>query len=201
MFNLIRRDLILQKKQPLFFIPIVLLFIFTNKHPAFIYIVASIFIPFNTYAYDEKVQTNILLNSLPYTRNEIISARYVGAVLYMVLSIALTSLLLFILDTPFTLTDIAIGSSLFLLFASFTFPLFYILKPGYIFTTVLISFLVLAAVGPSFVLFLAEHLTSLTNFITSLSELALYIGAGAATLALYSMSWGLTAIIYQRKAF
>ena len=201
MFNLIRRDLILQKKQLLFFIPIVLLFIITDKHPAFIYIVASFFIPFNTYAYDEKVQTNILLNSLPYTRNEIISARYVGAVLYMALSIALTSLLLFILDTPFTLNDIAIGSSLFLLFASFTFPLFYILKPGYIFTTVLISFLLLAAVGPKFVLFLAEHLTALTNFITSLSEIALYIGAGVVTVALYSMSWGISSIIYQRKAF
>ena len=51
-----------------------------DVHPVLTFIVASVFIPFNTYAYDEKAETNILLNSLPYTRNEIIASRYLGAV-------------------------------------------------------------------------------------------------------------------------
>ena len=87
MFNLIRRDVILQKKQLLFFIPVILVFIIAGAPPILTFLVASIFIPFNTYAYDEKVETNILLNSLPYTRKEIIASRYLGAIVYMILAI------------------------------------------------------------------------------------------------------------------
>ena len=132
MFNLIRRDVILQKRQLLLFIPFIVFFIIMDANPALIFLVASLIIPFNTYAYDEKAETNILLNSLPYTRTEIIASRYLGAIIYMVLAIGVTSLTLFAFNKPFTMTDIAIGSGLFLLFAAFTFPLFYIFKPGYI---------------------------------------------------------------------
>ncbi|MCM3112410.1 ABC-2 transporter permease [Lederbergia lenta] len=201
MFNLIRRDVILQKRQLLIFLPFILFFILMGSHPALIFLVASIFIPFNTYAYDEKAETNILLNSLPYTRKEIIASRYLGAIVYMVLAIVVTSLALFVFNKSFTITDIAIGTGLFLLFAAFTFPLFYIFKPGYITTVVLISFILLAGVVPPTVLFLAEHLTEITNFIVSLSIPALYTGAAVVIVILYAISWGATTIIYQRKAF
>ncbi|MFD1363458.1 ABC-2 transporter permease [Lentibacillus salinarum] len=201
MFNLIRRDVILQKRLLLTFIPFVALFIITDKHPAFIFLVASIFIPFNAFAYDQKAETNILLNSLPYTRKEIIVSRYLGAFLYMVLAVGVTSLALFISNKPFTMTDMAIGSGLFLLFAAFTFPLFYIFKSGYIMHVVLISFILLAGIGHPIVMFLGEHLPAIIDFIYSLSTPVLYTGAAAVTLAFYAVSWGITTIIYQRKAF
>ncbi|GIO27383.1 ABC-2 transporter permease [Ornithinibacillus bavariensis] len=201
MFNLIRRDVILQKRQLLIFIPFILFFIIMDAHPALTFLIASIFIPFNTYAYDEKVETNILLNSLPYTRKEIIASRYLGAIIYMVLAIGVTSLTFFVFNKPFTMTDIAIGGGLFLVFAAFTFPLFYIFKPGYISTVVLISFILLAGIGPPIVLFLAEHLTAITDFLVNLSVPALYIGAAVIIITFYAVSWGVTTFIYQRKAF
>lgn len=201
MFNLIRRDVILQKRQLLFFIPFILFFIIMGKDPAFTFLVSSIFIPFNTYAYDEKAETNILLNSLPYTRTEIIASRYLGAIIYMILAIGVTSLSLFTFNKPFTMTDIAIGCGLFLLFAAFTFPLFYIFKPGYIFPVVLICFILLAAIGPAIVTFLTEQLTAITDFIVNLTVSSLYTGATLGIMVVYAISWGLTNIIYQRKAF
>lgn len=201
MFNLIRRDVILQKWQLLIFIPFIVFFIIMDSHPALTFLVASIFIPFNAFAYDEKAETNILLNSLPYTRKEIIASRYLGAIVYMVLAIGVTSLALFVSSTSFTVQDIAIASSLFLLFAAFTFPLFYIFKSGYIYYVVLISFLLLAGIGPPIVMFLAEHLTAITNFIYSLSIPAIYTGAAVIVIFFYAVSWGVTTIIYQRKAF
>ncbi|MBK3494183.1 ABC-2 transporter permease [Viridibacillus sp. YIM B01967] len=201
MFNLIRRDVILQKRQLLIFLPVILFFIIIDKHPAWTFLIASIFIPFNTYAYDEKVETNILLNSLPYTRTEIIASRYLGAIVYMLLAIGVTSLALFAFNKPFTMIDIAIGSSLFLLFAAFTFPLFYILKPGHITMVVMISFFLLAAIGPAIVLFLAEHLTAITDFIVNLSVPVLYTGATLVIMVVYVISWVTTTVIYQRKAF
>ncbi|WP_144512915.1 ABC-2 transporter permease [Bacillus sp. FJAT-22090] len=201
MFNLIRRDVILQKRQLLLFIPFIIFFIIMEANPVLTFLIASLFIPFNTYAYDEKVETNILLNSLPYTRTEIIASRYLGAIIYMILAIGVTSLTLFIFNKPFTMTEIAFGSSLFLLFASFTFPLFYIFKPGYIFPVVLISFLLLSAIGPTIIMFLAEHLTAITDFIVNLSVPVLYVGATLGVMVVYAISWGITNTIYQRKAF
>ncbi|TCJ01709.1 ABC-2 transporter permease [Cytobacillus praedii] len=201
MFNLIRRDVILQKRMLLTYIPFILFFIFMDKHPALIFLVVSIFIPFNTYFYDEKAETNILLNSLPYTRKEIIASRYLGAIIYMGLSVVITSIALFVFNKPFTVTDLAIGSGLFLLFAAVTFPLFYIFKSRHISSVVMISFLILAAVGPHIVSFLAKHLTTITDFIARLSIPALYTGAAVIIVILYAASWGVTTVIYQRKAF
>ena len=201
MFNLIRRDVIIQKKMLVTFIPFIAFFIFMDSHPALIFLVASIFIPFNAYAYDEKAETNILLNSLPYTRKQIIASRYLGAIVYMMLSIGVTSLALFVANKSFALTDIAIAVGLFLLFVTFTFPLFYIFKSGYITTVVMISFILLAGIGPAIVIYLAEHLTAITDFIISLSIKTLYIGSTLVILVGFFISWGLTSVIYQRKAF
>lgn len=201
MFNLIRRDAIIQKWQLYIFLPFILFFIYMDSHPALIFLIASIYIPFNAYAYDEKAETNILLNSLPYTRQEIISSRFLGAIVYMILAVSFTSLVLFIFNKPFTFTDIAIGSSLFLLFSALTFPLFYIFKPGYITPVVLISFLFLAGIGPNIVTYLAERLTLITNFIMNLSVITLYTGSAIMIMAIYAMSWGATTLIYQRKVF
>lgn len=201
MFHLIKRDVILQKKQLLIFIPFILFFIFMDVHPVLTFLVASVFIPFNTYAYDEKAETNILLNSLPYTRNEIIASRYLGAVFYMVIAIGLTSVALFSFGKLFSMTDIALGSGLFLLFAAFTFPLFYILKPGYISTAVIIVFIILSGIGPPIMAYLAEHFSVITDFVMNVSIPILYTGSAVLIMLIYLMSWGLSTAIYQRKVF
>lgn len=191
MFNLIRRDVILQKRQLLIYIPFILFFIIMDASPVLTFLVASIFIPFNTYAYDEKVETNILLNSLPYTRTEIIASRYLGAIVYMILSTGVTSLALFAFNKSFTMTDIAIGSGFFLLFAAFTFPLFHIFKPGHITTVVLIGFILLTWIARPVARFIGEHLTAITDFIVNLSIPTLYTGATLVIMVVYVISWGL----------
>lgn len=201
MFNLIRRDIILQKRQLLIFIPFIFVFVIMSVSPALTFMVASIFIPFNAFGYDEKAETNILLNSLPYTRTEIIASRYLGAVLYMILSIGLTILALFVFNKPFGLTDILIGSGLFLLFAALTFPLYYIFKPGYITTIVLISFILLTWISRSIVIFMEKHLTEVIHFLSSLSMSTLYMVATVSIIVIYLISWGISTLIYQRKVF
>ena len=201
MLNLIKRDVILQKRQLLLFIPFILVFILLGAPPVLIFLVASIFIPFNTYAYDEKVETNILLNSLPYTRTEIIASRYLGAIVYMILSIGVTSLALLAFNKHFTISDIAIGSGLFLLFAAFTFPLFQIFKQGYITTVILISFILLTWISRPIALYMNEHLATIIDFVDNTSVTVLYIGATFFIMLIYIISWGMTNSIYQRKAF
>lgn len=201
MFNLIRRDLILQRKMVWVFIPFVAVFIVTNKDPLLIFLIASVFIPFNALSYEEKAETNILLNSLPYTRKQIIAARYLGSIVYMMLSIGVTAIVLFVLDIPFSLWHIAMASGLFLLFAAFTFPLFTILKPGYITLGVIMGFLVAVSIGQFAPLFVEKHATGIMSHINDTSTLVLYIESALAVLAVYGTSWLVTTVIYQRKAF
>lgn len=201
MLNLIRRDAILQKKQLLIFLPFILFFVVLGMSPVFIFLVASIFIPFNAYAYDEKAETNILLNSLPYTRKEIITARYLGAIIYMVISIGLSSLLMIIFSKPFAMTDIAIGTGLFLLFAALTFPLYQVFKPGSITTVILITFVLSTGLMRWIISNAAEHIISITDFIANVSAPALYGVPTFIILVMYAASWTLSTVIYERKAF
>lgn len=119
----------------------------------------------------------------------------------MVIAIGLTSAALLVFGKLFSLSDIAIGSGLFLLFAACTFPLFYILKPGYITMAVIIGFIVLSAMGPPVVLYLAEQFSGLTNFIMNVSIPVLYTGSALLIMLFYLLSWGLSTVIYQRKVF
>ncbi|GEN46399.1 ABC-2 transporter permease [Alkalibacillus haloalkaliphilus] len=200
MFNLFRRDLILQKKMMLIFIPFILFFIIMGTSTTLIALVASVFIPFNAFYYDEKAETNILLNSLPYTRKEIVASRYIGAVVYMLLAIGLTSLLLLVFNQSFTLNEIAIGATMFMLFAALTFPIFYIFKPGYLMIVVLISFFVFLFIVENAIPYVMENFTTLTEFVLNLSTVELYVFGTLTILVVYGVSWLASTIIYQQKA-
>lgn len=201
MINLIKRDAIIQKYQLYIFIPFILFFVYMDTHPVIIFLVASIFIPFNAFAYDEKAETNILLNSLPYTRKEIIAARYLGALVYMLISVGLTAIALFIFNKPFTIEQMGFGISLFVIFAACSFPLFNILKQGYISLVLLISFLFLVGIVPKWVDKLLPKIPAITSFITDLSSSVLYGSVVLLTLIMYIASWMLSTYLYQRKAF
>lgn len=203
MFNLIKKDFVIQKTQILLFIPFIMFFAIFGDHmsPAFVFLLASMYIPLNGYIYDEQVESNILLNSLPYTRKEIIAAKYIGAVAYMILSIGVASIILYIFNFDFSIRDITIAMGLFFSFAAFAFPLFYILKPGYIGTVVLVGMIILAVTLPPIFRFLTEHLTAITDFLTSLSTTTLYLSGAAISISLYLFSWTISQFIYQRKVF
>ncbi|MGD7045694.1 ABC-2 transporter permease [Jeotgalibacillus proteolyticus] len=201
MLNLIRRDVILQKKLILLFVPFALFFILLDAHPILTFFIASIYVPFNAYAYDEKSDVNILLNSLPYTRKEIIAARYLGALFFMAAAIGLSSIAMLLFSKDFSAIDVGMGAGAFLLFGAVTFPLFYILKQGYITASLMFLIVIGAGIGPFIVRMAGENLTAITNFFTQTSDTILYSGAAIIAVVFYTMSWIFTTFIYQRKAF
>ncbi|WP_438350624.1 ABC-2 transporter permease [Paenibacillus sp. FA6] len=203
MFNLIKKDFVIQKTQILLFIPFIMFFAIFAHHmnPAFVFLLVSTYIPMNGYIYDEQVESNIFLNSLPYTRKEIVDAKYIGAIAYMILSIGIAGIILYVFNYDYTIRDIAIAVGLFFIFVAFAFPLFYILKPGYIGMAILIGLIFFAVVLPPIFRFLAEHLTTITDFLTSLSTTTLYLSGAAISISLYLISWMVSQFIYQRKVF
>ncbi|MFD1065021.1 ABC-2 transporter permease [Oceanobacillus locisalsi] len=203
MTNLIRRDLIIQKFQLYIFIPFILFFIFAGSHMSafIIFVFAGFFIPINAYSYDEKVETNILLNSLPYSRTQIVASRYIGAIFYMAVSIGITIALFYVFNRPFTWMDVAIGAGITLSMFAFAFPLFYLLKPGHIGTVVTIGFVLIVVLSGPIIRFIGEYVTPIVDFFSNTSTVAIY-GSGAGIIAvLYAASWLFSQVIYQRKAF
>lgn len=200
MLNLIRRDAIMQKRQLYLLLPFIAFFIIMDSHPVLTLLVTSLYIPFNALACDEKAHTHLLLNSLPYTRKEIVASRYLGAVVYMGMTMIVTMLALFTANVSLSVRDIALASGFFLVFVALTFPLFYIFKPGYMVYVVIISFLLLAGVGPPIVRLFMEHLPAITEFLSGFSTPTLYAGSAGIVIGLYAVSWAFTTLIYQRKA-
>lgn len=201
MFNLMKRDLIIQKKQLLLYVPFILFFTVMDSHPVLIFLVVSLFIPFNALAYDEKADVNVLLNSLPYKRKQIIASRYIGSLLYMAVGIGAASLVLLLAGKPFTLTHISLGLGLYLLFSAMTFPMFYILKPGYTFPLVMISFFLFVGGGPPLFRLISDSLQGVIHNVMSLPMPTILTGFLSFALILYGLSWAISATIYERKAF
>lgn len=201
MLNLIKRDIIIQKKLLLTFIPFIVFFIIMDSHPIFIFLVSSIFIPFNALAYDEKTNVNILLNSLPYTRKEIVASRYFGGVVFMVISIGLTAVVLLIAGKSFSISDMTISAGLFLLFSAISFPIFYIVKQGQITPFLIIGFILLGGAGPAAIRLLGDRAQSFTDFILELPLTTVLISFSVIALFFYAVSWRVAAAAYERKAF
>lgn len=199
--NLIKRNVIVQKWQIYIFIPFILFFVIGNVPPVLTFLVACTFIPFNALTYDERAKTDILLNSLPYTRKEIIASRYIGAAVYMVISLAITSGVLYIFQKPFTLTHIVIGAGLFLTFVALTLPIYVLVKQGNVTLFILIGFIVSVwLIGPV-VSFITNNFPGFVEFIISLSNSSLYLVGFIAVILLYILSWGISTLVYERKVF
>ncbi|WP_052255986.1 ABC-2 transporter permease [Salinicoccus sp. YB14-2] len=199
MVYLLRRDLILQKKLLWLYIPFILIFVFTWSSPFLIFTVAALYIPYNALAYDEQVNSDKLLNSLPYTRLEITLYRYLGTLFYTLVSVLIVSLILILFDKPFTLFDIGIGVSFFLVIASFTYPLFQVFKQGNITTIIIVAFVLSVGLLSS----ISEYISGFGSFLSgsSISGSILFSGLMLSVLIIYFLSWLITYSIYSKKDF
>jgi len=199
MVYLLRRDLILQKKLLWLYIPFILIFVFTWSSPFLIFTVAALYIPYNALAYDEQVNSDKLLNSLPYTRMEITLYRYLGTLFYTLVSVLIVSLILILFDKPFTLFDIGIGVSFFLVIASFTYPLFQVFKQGNITTIIIVAFVLSVGLLSS----ISEYISGFGSFLSgsSISGSILFSGLMLSVLIIYFLSWLITYSIYSKKDF
>ncbi|WP_125153064.1 ABC-2 transporter permease [Clostridium rectalis] len=143
MFNLIKKDLIVQKKTLFFIIPYFLfsLITFDNMSPnAFISLmtITSVFILSTaSFSYDEKNKSTILFSSLPITKLNIVLAKYINTIVYSIISFTLVTIIMIISNINNLNFLSALNIILFIkltsvsmLIASITFPLFH--KYGFI---------------------------------------------------------------------
>ncbi|MBG9455611.1 hypothetical protein ABE61_16460 [Lysinibacillus sphaericus] len=204
MFNLIFKDILIQKKVFFIYIATIIIYLLIDVSPIPIVVVCSLSFINMALSYDEKDNANILLNSLPYTRKEIVSSRYVGVLIFTSLFIMLTyggSFLLNGKETPFSWKAILFIMGLVMVAISFMLPVFYKFKRQYLVFAAGALFGIYLATIKFLVPNLNETLRELTRKFLSLQETQMYLVAILTIAILYIGSWLLSIRIYERKAF
>ncbi|WP_340084208.1 ABC-2 transporter permease [Siminovitchia sp. FSL H7-0308] len=204
MLDLIKKDVRIQKNYFIFYLALIGFFVWENIPNATIVVAMSLAFIMNTLYYDMKDQVNILLNSLPYTRKEIVSSKYVGTVLYttgVVLLVYMGHLLINGNISAFSLENILVGFGLVMLITSFSIPCSYIFKPQHVLMGGMILMAIYLLTFKLISEFFQESFRTFINWLMKTPDVQLYLMGGIFVLILFGLSWLLSIRIYERKAF
>ncbi|GAB0171336.1 ABC-2 transporter permease [Lysinibacillus sp. CTST325] len=157
-----------------------------------------------SFSYDEKDNANILLNSLPYTRKEIVSSKYIGSLIYTSLIIFITYLGNFFLngkEVLFLWKDILLIIGLVMVAISFILPICYKFKTQSLMIAVGTLFGIYMVIVNYLSPTLKDTLKELIQKFLTLQETQMYFVAILTIIILYVGSWLLSIRIYTRKVF
>ncbi len=212
MFNLIRKDIIILKNTILIYIPVIFVYLMLDISSIWLGILLSLAIIMGAFTADEKPAINNFLNSLPYTRKEIVSSKYIGALIFTFIIVFTLFIGTFIIHGEmFDWKEILLVVGLILIFVSFSFPFCYKFKSQYLVTgsiiigvtlMVIISF-ILPKIGPTLddTMDLQEKIDWFAQKLFSLQDMQLYGLIASVVIVLYGCSWLLSIRIYSKKAF
>lgn len=178
------------------------IYIFAQASPLFVGIIFGIVMSVNLFAIDEKKSAQLMLNSLPFTRKEIVSSKYITACLYIVCIIATISVLHLVVNQAipnmYHLLMICIVS---LLVVAIFYPFAYRFSSKYftfLFVGIFAAYLLCLKL---FVPNLNDQIREFVGYLSSVSQPIIYVYILMATVIFYSISWLLSIRIYSKKVF
>lgn len=200
MFNLIRKDIVMQKKTLALLMLGLCAYVLVGISSIWIGFVFSVVIVVNAFSLDEKSNIHMFLNSLPYTRKEIVSAKYVVAVLITIM----VALALFVGNLIFHgevtgWKSQLVMISMTLAAASFILPFSYKFKSQYLFIASVVAMGVYFLVISFFIPNLNDQIRGVVNTILSTQQAVFYGGITLSVLVMYALSWLLSIRIYEKK--
>ncbi|MBB4824888.1 hypothetical protein HNO89_002114 [Sporosarcina luteola] len=209
MLLLIKKDLVIHKLSWLLYFAMLLFFMMFNKDVLFVVAIMSAIVIMNTFHFDELANGNKLWNSLPFTRKEIVSARYntLLVVLIIVTTVAMAAARIINGEWSSAFSSLAIWEEVIGSFivmtvsASIFFPLVYkFAQKKTIFTFVLL-FIGTSIAGAYAVSYLYKYLIESTSIIQSMGNGLYWATLAFGSLVCYVLSWGLSLKIYKAKEF
>ncbi|MFJ8461858.1 ABC-2 transporter permease [Lysinibacillus xylanilyticus] len=204
MVNLILKDIIIQKNTIIIYIATIILYLLADVSPIYLGILYSVVFIVNTFSVDDKGNANILLNSLPYTRKEVVSSKYMGALIFTFVIIFIIYLGDFLLNgkgEAFLWREILLIIGLVMVTTSFILPISYKFKSKHL-VMILGALVGLYLVTITILLpNLHDILREVVRNFLALQEMQMYFVAILTTVILYIGSWLLSIRIYERKAF
>ncbi|RTQ91077.1 ABC-2 transporter permease [Lysinibacillus telephonicus] len=202
MLNLVRKDILLQKNTLLIMLPLLIIYLLSGSSVTWVSIVFCVVVIMNAFAFDEKSSINLLLNSLPYTRKEIVSSKYISACVFTLLvlfTIFIGNLVIHkeILQREQILITISIVG----IFISLAFPFSYFFKSQYLLIGFGVSFVIYMVIVNTFIVDLNDRIRDLIQIMLSFSNTQMYLLIIFSVMLLYIISWLFSIRIYSKKVF
>lgn len=202
MFNLVLKDILLQKKTLMILLPILFFYLFTGASTSYVAIIFCIAIIMNAFALDEKSSINLLLNSLPYTRKEIVSSKYIGAIVFIILVLLTIFIGNWIIHGEIIQwKQLLFTISIVTIFVSLSFPFSYLLKSQYLMIAMGVSFVIYMIIANKFIPDINDRIREAVQTVLSFSNSQQYLLLFLPVVILYSFSWMLSIRIYSKKVF
>lgn len=202
MWNLILKDIRLQKNALFTLLPALFIYLFSGLSVTWVGIVFCIVIIMNVFSKDEKSSSNILWNALPYTRKEIVSSKYIGALIFTTLILLTILAGNWIIHQEFIQWEqIILVTSIVIFFTSFAFPFAYVFKIQYIVNASLILLVLYLFTVSTFIPDLNDRIRGLVQTIIGLDDIFLQLIVILSAAVLYFLSWLLSIWLYSRKVF
>ena len=202
MFNLIRKDIVLQKKTLAVLFLGLCVYLTLDASPIWVGIAFSIAIFMNAMSIDEKSSIHMLLNSLPYTRKEIVSSKYIVVVLFTCMVAAAIFIVNFIIHRELTIwKDILLMVAIVMTAASFMLPFCYKFKSNYLVIASIAAFGLYMLTINFLVQNLNDQIREFIHMLLTLQNTFLYLIVAISIITLYGCSWLLSIRIYRNKVF
>ncbi|TXL64930.1 ABC-2 transporter permease [Cerasibacillus terrae] len=202
MLHLIKKDLVMHKLAWFTFLAMLIFFMLFDKNQIFVIALMSAVVMTNAFYYEEDINGHKLWNALPYTRNEIVSARYSSLlIVFFVIATAVIMVGLVLKNEwELGLLQEVIGSLIVLFLAgAVCFPLFFWFgqKNTMFMLFVIYIFLVIGGTYAFYYLYRYMNQSLLPSI--NLSGSWLFVIASLMALCMYLFSWRLSVKIYQTK--
>ena len=205
---MVYKDVVVQRSVLLIYSAFAVFFatqVITGDGPLAVTAALAMMFSFNATALDERTNIHLLLNSLPVTRQDIVTAKYVfhiAAGLCFVVIAAVCRTVAGGLTLRAALVQILAAAALIVWFLSVFFPAYYWLGPRFV-QIGLFSFAIvfLPAAGPVYNWAAKHDFGGLLDVLPALPTLSLYLVMTAITLAVLLGSWRVSVWLYSRKEF
>lgn len=202
MLLLIKKDLVIHKLSWFLYFAMLIFFISFNKDLLFVIALMSAIVMMNTFYFDELANGHKLWNSLPFTRKEIVSARY--STLFVV-----TLIMAFIVlavegaihgGLASSAWEEVIGSFVIMMIsASVFFPIIYKFSQRNIIFTFVIAYILFVIAGVYALFYSYLHLTNTTSIIQTIGVGLFWSILALGSLVGYFISWSISLKIYKSK--
>ncbi|MFD1849469.1 ABC-2 transporter permease [Oceanobacillus bengalensis] len=202
MFNLIRKDIVLQKQIIMILLPVLLIYLLLDSSSILVGYLFSTIMIMVAFSIDEKSEINILLNSLPYTRKQIVSSKYIGVFIFtflVVFTIFIGNLIIHKEITPWK--DILFIFSLVMVFTALILPFSYKFKSQYLLIASPVLFVIYMVVVTFFIKNLNDKIREFVQALLTSQNSQLYWLIVLSVVAIYVCSWFLSIRIYRKKVF
>lgn len=206
MYNLIVKDLILMKKMLLMLFGFAIFFSLLGNPPTFSMCLIGLFLITGTGHFEDRNQSHIMLNSLPLSRKQIISSKYVGAIVSALFAILLTVSIQFIFDLfiPQPLADLRellVGMMVILMMAAFYYPILYKFGVKFVRMIVFSIFFFVIILGKITLYVFNAQVETIKQFFFQFTADQLVLTFLFATVVIFMISWVLSIKIYEAKEF